>query len=66
VFTRTGVAQGGKRNGPGREHVHIRDQFVFDGSPIKGAPYSAQATTETTQALADGNRIVESSDGISR
>ena len=28
------------------------------GSPVKGAPYSAQATTETTQTLADGNQIV--------
>jgi len=26
--------------------------------PVKGAPYSAEATTETVQTLADGNRIV--------
>ncbi len=28
------------------------------GKPVTGAPYSATATTETTQVLADGNRIV--------
>jgi hypothetical protein len=27
------------------------------GEPVKGAPYSAEAVTETTQTLADGNRI---------
>ena len=25
--------------------------------PVKGAPYSAEATTETVQTLSDGNRI---------
>ena len=29
----------------------------FDGKTITGAPYSAQAVTETTQVLPDGNRI---------
>jgi hypothetical protein len=28
------------------------------GNPVKGAPYSAEAVTESTQTLADGNRIV--------
>ena len=28
------------------------------GNPVTGAPYSATATTESTQVLADGNRIV--------
>lgn len=32
--------------------------FSFDGKLVKGAPYSAQAITETTQTLGDGNRIV--------
>jgi hypothetical protein len=34
---------------------------LVGGSPVKGAPYSAQAATETTQTLADGNRIVQKS-----
>lgn len=29
----------------------------FDGEPVKGQPYSAEAVTETTQQLPDGNRI---------
>ena len=29
----------------------------FEGPPKKGAPYSAEAITETVQTLADGNRI---------
>src|SRR5262245_31218537 len=39
--------------------------FVSDmlvgGNPVKGSPYSAEAVTETTQTLADGNRIVHKS-----
>ena len=31
---------------------------LVGGNPVKGAPYSGNAVTETTQVLADGNRIV--------
>src|SRR5579863_5404455 len=34
---------------------------LVGGNPVKGAPYTAQAVTETTQTLADGNRIVQKS-----
>src|SRR5207245_1204956 len=34
------------------------------GEPVKGAPYSAQAVTQTTQTLADGNRIVRNSSSM--
>lgn len=34
---------------------------MVGGTPISGAPYSADAVTETTQTLADGNRIVRKS-----
>lgn len=30
----------------------------FGGKVVKGAPYSAEAVTETIQALSDGNRII--------
>jgi hypothetical protein len=30
---------------------------MLGGAPVKGAPYSANAVTETVQTLADGNRI---------
>ncbi|HBB94652.1 MAG TPA: hypothetical protein DC054_04620 [Blastocatellia bacterium] len=39
----------------------VNSEFAFDGKPIKGAPYSAEAVTETTQVLGDGNRIVNRS-----
>jgi len=39
----------------------VNSEFIFDGKPIKGAPYSAEAVTETTQVLSDGNRIVNRS-----
>jgi hypothetical protein len=29
----------------------------FEGEPVKDAPYSAEAVTESTQTLSDGNRI---------
>lgn len=32
-------------------------EMAFDGSTVKGAPYAADAVTETTQTLTDGNRI---------
>lgn len=37
---------------------------LVGGDPVKGAPYSAEAVTETTQTLADGNRIVRRSSSV--
>jgi hypothetical protein len=34
---------------------------LVGGNPVKGAPYSGNAVTDTTQTLADGNRIVNHS-----
>lgn len=42
----------------GNTFVFVESEMSFDGKVVKGAPYSAQAVTETVQALADGNRIV--------
>jgi hypothetical protein len=39
----------------------VSSEFAFDGRLIKGSPYSAEAVTETTQTLGDGNRIVNRS-----
>lgn len=43
-------------------------QFLFvermDHQVVKGAPYTATATTESTQVLADGNRIVHKQSGL--
>lgn len=38
--------------------VFVGSEMNFDGKLVKGAPYSAQAVTETIQTLGDGNRIV--------
>jgi hypothetical protein len=40
--------------------VFVNSEFSFD-KLVKGAPYSAQAVTEMTQILSDGNRIVNTS-----
>lgn len=38
--------------------VYMATEMSFAGKLVKGAPYSAQAVTETVQTLSDGNRIV--------
>jgi len=35
----------------------IASEMCFGGKPVKGAPYAAEAVTESTQTLSDGNRI---------
>ena len=44
---------------PQGEFIH--SEFSFDGKVVEGAPYSADAVTETIQTLGDGNRIVRNS-----
>jgi len=39
----------------------VSAEFSWDEKPVKGAPYSAEAVTDTVQTLADGNRIVRKS-----
>jgi hypothetical protein len=41
-----------------------RVQLVGVATPVKNAPYSAEAVTESTQTLADGNRIVQRSSSM--
>lgn len=38
--------------------IFLATEMSFAGKLVKGAPYSAQAVTESVQQLADGNRIV--------
>jgi hypothetical protein len=50
--------------GPGMaEHTFdfVASEFSFDGNVVKNAPYSAEAVTEMTQRLTDGNRIATKS-----
>jgi TonB family protein len=46
---------------PDKTVMFITQEMSFDGKLVKGAPYSAQAVTETTQTFSDGNRIVNKS-----
>lgn len=41
----------------GGDFAFIRTEFGMENRVVKGAPYSAQAVTEFTQTLADGNSI---------
>src|SRR4051794_40592333 len=41
--------------------IFMATEMSFAGKLVKGAPYSAQAVTESVQALSDGNRIVRKS-----
>jgi hypothetical protein len=44
--------------GVGMFHIAVGDVGLdIAAKPVKGAPYSADATTETVQTLSDGNRI---------
>ena len=48
--------------GPGPVTMNFIDaEMSFNSKPVKGAPYSADAITETTQTLSDGNRITRKS-----
>jgi hypothetical protein len=66
VITRQRVSQGpddpqGPPPPPPDTFMFVSSEMNFDGQLVKGAPYSAQAVTENTQTLADGNRIVNKS-----
>src|SRR5258708_18432789 len=43
--------------GPGHGRFGPDGEMSFHGKVVKGAPYSADAVTETTQTLSDGNHI---------
>ncbi len=42
----------------GDTFTFVATEMSFDHKLVKGAPYSAEAVTESVQTLADGNRIV--------
>ena len=49
---------GGPPSLPGGDIFFMDQEINFGGKIVKGAPYSAQAVTETIQTLGDGNRII--------
>jgi len=56
MFFQKGPADAGTRIGSSYNYFYT--SIVGSGELVKGAPYTATAVTESTQALADGNRIV--------
>src|SRR5690349_14070633 len=50
--------EGGPPPPPPDANVVVFATESFGGKVVKGAPYSAEAVTETIQTLGDGNRIV--------
>ena len=70
VATFTGIlvgvalgAQETRRPGPPPNVMQAPSGPESGGRVVKHAPYSAQTVTETTQTLADGNRIVQRTEG---
>jgi hypothetical protein len=51
----------GDRPGIAEHDGFFYKEIMRGGEFVKGAPYTATATTETTQVLSDGNRIVNKS-----
>lgn len=55
----------GMLQGPGGPEIDFMHAQMIDmHEQIKGAPYTATAVTESTQVLADGNRIVNKRSGL--
>ena len=48
----------------GLSGLQVLSGHLLDSNPVKGQPYSAEAVNETTQTLADGNRIVNRSSSM--
>ncbi len=53
-----------KQAGLPSETLVFVSEMGFDGKLVKGAPYSAEAVTESIQMLSDGNRIVNRSSSM--
>lgn len=60
IFEQDAIRQG-PHGGGGGDYVFLATEMSFGGKLVKGAPYSAQAVTESVQTLTDGNRIVNKS-----
>lgn len=55
-----GMPPGGPAGGFGGDFAMVRPEFGMAGKVVTGAPYTAQAVTQFTQTLADGNHIQKS------
>ncbi len=57
-FTLTEPAMGMMTKIAGPQVQFMHNEFSFDSKVVTGAPYSADAVTESIQTMADGNRII--------
>ncbi len=48
----------------GGNMTFVSAEMSFEGKTVTGSPYTAEAVTESTQTLADGNRIVQTTQGL--
>jgi len=64
VFTVPAPPPPGAFGVAGKTFEFISSEMGLPGKVVKGAPYSAEAATETTQTLADGNRIARKSSSV--
>src|SRR5262245_17145353 len=68
--TRPQRPRGGPGPGPGRpfppdpNFIFVGSEMRFGGKTVKGAPYSATATTESVQTLKDDNRITRTTTAL--
>jgi hypothetical protein len=46
------------------DYIFLATEMSFGGQLVKGAPYSAQAVTESVHTLGDGNRITNKSTAV--
>jgi TonB family protein len=53
----------GSQQGGDSVFQFFSQEMSFDNRLVKGAPFSAETVSETIQTLADGNRIVQRSEG---
>ena len=64
VIAYQAVEAGAVRGHPPADVMFVASEFAWESRNVKGAPYSAETITETSQALADGNRITRKSSGL--
>jgi len=62
VYSQMGTTVAGVAGAPGMAFAGTEAKFIsfemsMNGKPVTGAPYAADAVTETTQTLSDGNHI---------
>ncbi|MDQ5844296.1 MAG: hypothetical protein M3539_03290, partial [Acidobacteriota bacterium] len=64
IFEREIMPHGPDGPPPHGDYIFLATEMSFGGHLVKGAPYSAQAVTESVHTLSDGNRITNKSTAV--